>query len=400
MNLQKQNTPIEKGTIKVLHLIDSGGLYGAEKMLLTLVAEQIKQGLEPMILSAGEKGIEDKAIEVEARKLRMPIESWRMAPGFNLKESWKILKWAKSNNFNVLHSHGYKFNILMAIVPKKFRGMPVIATLHGYVNGHLLSKIWFYELLDQILLKRLDRVCLVSPHMTQLSVISTLPEKMIEVVENGLSTPVHSARKAPELTIMNFLAKFSFNLLAVGRLSPEKNLSSLIKALSSGELKNESVGLCIIGEGRLEQSLRQQSISLGLGERVFFLGYRTDVVELMKHFDLLVMPSLTEGLPITLLEAMREGLPVLASSVGGIPNALDNGSSGQLFDPHALNQLEAKILQSIRDERTRFNLMKMAQKRFSNIFSAASMAQSYERIYKELIVGSKADRCSTKGVSE
>ena len=89
--------------LKVLHLIDSGGLYGAEKMLLTLVAEQVKMGLSPMILSAGEMGITEKALEIEAKRLGLPLCIWRMKPGFNFKESLKILRWAKTHKFQVLH---------------------------------------------------------------------------------------------------------------------------------------------------------------------------------------------------------------------------------------------------------------------------------------------------------
>jgi len=77
-------------SVKVLHLIDSGGLYGAEKMLLGLVSEQLKLGLYPLILSAGAPGIEEKALEAEARRLGLPLKLWRMKPGFNLKESLTI----------------------------------------------------------------------------------------------------------------------------------------------------------------------------------------------------------------------------------------------------------------------------------------------------------------------
>jgi hypothetical protein len=107
--------------LKVLHLIDSGGLYGAEKMLLSLVQEQLKQGLDPMILSAGEPGTDEKPIEAEARNKGLPVTAWRMAPGLNLKESWKILKWAQDNKYQLLHSHGFKFNVLLGMYPAWIR---------------------------------------------------------------------------------------------------------------------------------------------------------------------------------------------------------------------------------------------------------------------------------------
>ena len=103
--------------MKVLHLIDSGGLYGAEKMLLALVKAQLSQGLEPMILSAGELTIPQKPLEIEATRLGLPVIPWRMKPGFNIGESRKILKWAVANDYDILHSHGFKFNVLLSNGP-------------------------------------------------------------------------------------------------------------------------------------------------------------------------------------------------------------------------------------------------------------------------------------------
>ena len=94
--------------LKILHLIDSGGLYGAEKMLLSLVKEQVQQGLQPMILSAGELEIDEKPLEAEARRKGLPVTPWRMKPGLNLKESWKILVWAREHGYKLLHSQDRK----------------------------------------------------------------------------------------------------------------------------------------------------------------------------------------------------------------------------------------------------------------------------------------------------
>ena len=147
--------------IKVLHLIDSGGLYGAEKMLLALVSEQIKHGIEPMIFSVGEPGIGPKPLEVEASRSGLPVTPWRMKPGFNLMEALKIMRWATDHDYSLLHSHGYKFDILFGLLPIKIRGLPIISTVHGYVKAKFPRKIWFYELLDRIALRSVDHVIFV-----------------------------------------------------------------------------------------------------------------------------------------------------------------------------------------------------------------------------------------------
>ena len=173
--------------MRVLHLIDSGGLYGAEKMLLTLVSEQMAAGLLPTVLSAGETGIQNKPIEVEARRLGIPVIPWRMNPGFNLKAARDILRWAQSENYQILHSHGYKFNVLMGLWPESIRKIPLIATLHGYVRAKRFTKAWVYETIDRLILARLRRVVLVSEAMKR-----QVPEKIARssktvVIPNGMS---------------------------------------------------------------------------------------------------------------------------------------------------------------------------------------------------------------------
>lgn len=128
--------------IRVLHLIDSGELYGAEKILTSLVKEQLKQGFKSMILSAGYPNISEKAVEAEARRKGLPIAPWRMKPGRNLKESWKILKCARVNGYNLLHSYRYKFNVLFGMYPKSVRRIPMVSNFHGQIHAPLFSKLW------------------------------------------------------------------------------------------------------------------------------------------------------------------------------------------------------------------------------------------------------------------
>ena len=119
-------------------------------MLLSLVQEQTRRGMDPMILSAGAPGIEEKALEKEAVRLRIPVTPWRMKPGLNIRESWKILKWAQLNGYQILHSHGFKFNVLLGMIPRLLRKLPMVVTLHGYVHAKRFSKLWVYEVLDRV----------------------------------------------------------------------------------------------------------------------------------------------------------------------------------------------------------------------------------------------------------
>ena len=152
-------------TIKVLHLIDSGGLYGAEMMLLNLVEEQVKSGQKPLILSAGTPGIKEKAIEVEAKKRGLPVKAVRMKAGINFVKAFQIISFAKNENFDILHSHGYKFNILLGMLPRVFRKIPIVTTIHGYIPEKKYSKLAAYQWLDRVLIKSFDNVIFVNKYM-------------------------------------------------------------------------------------------------------------------------------------------------------------------------------------------------------------------------------------------
>ena len=119
----------------ILHIIDSGGMYGAEVMLLNLVEEQIRQGLSPVIASIGGVQSGEKPLELEAHKRGFPLKIFRMRPGPNLIGAMEILKYAKSTRCDLLHSHGYKGNILFGFLPKKIRRLPLVATLHGWTSA-------------------------------------------------------------------------------------------------------------------------------------------------------------------------------------------------------------------------------------------------------------------------
>jgi glycosyltransferase involved in cell wall biosynthesis len=374
--------------LKILHLIDSGGLYGAEKMLLSLVQEQVNQGLEPMILSVGEPDFGEKPIEKEAQKRGVSVTPWRMKPGLNLMESWKILKWAQGRDYDLLHSHGFKFNVLVGLFPTYFRKLPVIATLHGYVHAKRLSKMWLYECLDRIAIKHLDGVVLVGQAMR-----SELPEKLSNgqtaVIPNGLNiSGLQEASLQPlEEPFNSFVHNHDIVILGVGRLSREKGFDRLILAFHDLKKREPQAGLIIVGEGGLRQYFEKLVDDLDLKDDVLLPGYCGAVPSLMRRSTLLVMPSLTEGLPITLLEAMSLRTPIVASAVGEIPKVLWNGQGGEVIskiDPgNILQAMEDSIADKSRtEERAAFSYENV-----SKTYSSEAMAGGYLEFYNQVLMG-------------
>lgn len=376
--------------MKVLHLIDSGGLYGAEKMLLNLVQEQLNQGLEPMILSAGEPHIAEKPIESEAKRLGLPVTAWRMAPGLNLKEARRILRWAQEEKYQLLHSHGFKFNVLIGLFPKFLRKIPSIATLHGYVHARRFSKMWVYECIDRIAIYRMDGVVLVGEAMK-----GEIPERLraspnIRVIPNGLNIADLKKRStiALEDRIQQFISSHELMILGIGRLSREKGFDHLLRAFRKVKGEFPGAGLLLVGEGKQRDSLESLTEELGLSEAVLMPGYCSNVPALLKQARLLAMPSLTEGLPITLLEAMAIETPVLVSAVGEMPKVLGYGEGGHITQSIESAELADAMIAQLHSSAPRKKTEWSAQA-VERDYSAEAMANNYLSLYNT-VAGQKA----------
>lgn len=372
--------------MKVLHLIDSGGLYGAEKMLLSLVQEQLNQGLEPMILSAGAPEAGEKPIETEARRKGLPVTPWRMTPGLNLKESWKILKWAQANNYNLLHSHGFKFNVLLGMYPERFRHIPMVVTLHGYVHAARYSKMWLYESLDRFVIRRMRGVVLVAEAMKK-EFSGKLSNGHTVVIPNGLDISELQTMSMSSLDepFKSFFDNHEVVILGVGRLSREKGFDGLLSAFSEFRKKFPNSGLVIVGEGKLRRKFEALSEELGIEGHVLMPGYCSTVPVLLRHSSVLVMPSLTEGLPITLLEAMSLKTPVVASAVGEIPKVLCDGEGGELLSDVEPATIAEAIEEIVNDEDLSSRKTDWGYEVVRKHYSSEAMAEQYLAFYNEVL---------------
>jgi len=361
--------------MKILHLIDSGGLYGAEQMLLALTQEQIKQGLEPIILSCGLPDEADKAIEIEAEKRNVPVIKWRMKAGLNFKGAWQIIKFAKKEQVDIFHSHGYKFNILFAIFPRFIQKKPFLTTVHGYVHAPKYSASWVYQILDKICLRRMNRIVFVS-QQTQKSFLSL---KNFNIISNGISTVTHS-----KVELNKRFNGDSIKLLAVGRLAIEKGFEFILQAIYDANVAGKKISLDIMGTGSELVNLQNMVQTLKLSSKVTFLGFIEEPSRYFYEYDALIMPSLTEGLPITLLEALREKLPVLASNVGEIPFILEEHCPLINVDKD-LPSLYKNICEFERFYQTNGKQAQLAlYDKFKKEYSSTNMASKYKAVYESM----------------
>ena len=371
----------------ILHTIDSAGIYGAETVLLNLASEQQRRGLTPTILSIGNPVCGTKALETEADRRRLRCIPYRMRDGLNLSGAREMLQIAVREQVDLIHSHGYKTNILLAATPRSGRRLPVMSTLHGWTAKSPWSKLGLYRFIDQRLLHRLDAVVVVDAKLTSIPAIAALGKERVHTIANGISldasAPVVPAADALSRELAQLRKHYRIVLGAVGRLSPEKNFVALVDAMRQVAAAGSDVAVVILGEGPEDVALRDAIASTGLSERVRLAGYVKDARAHLPAFDGLVIPSLTEGLPMILLEAMAANLPVIATRVGDIASTLDD--LGILVEPGDTRQLAAAIAAMAAEPARLKAAAAGGRKRVLQHYSSGAMAERYERVYDSVL---------------
>jgi glycosyltransferase involved in cell wall biosynthesis len=364
----------------VLHLIDSGGLYGAEMVLLQLAQEHQKMGIEPLIASIGKKYDTEKPLESEARRRGIEIKPFRMQPGPNLIGAFEIMRYAAKEGVDLFHSHGYKSNILFGFLPRRLRQRPMVTTLHGWTWDGGFNKLGVYAWLDRLSLQFIDSVVMVN-HALLGNVLQGT-----HIIKNGIPSDNSSSILPLDPRILEF-CKGRCVLGAVGRLSPEKGYSILLDAFHMVLDSFPNARLIILGEGEARRSLEEKLKNLRIEKQVLLPGYVKDAASYFHLFKLMILSSTTEGLPLVVLEAMQAGIPVVATKVGGLLDLLLEGKCGILVPPGQSRLLADGILRLINDPELQLKLSQRGKLHIRDHYSSKAMALEYQEIYNDLIHG-------------
>ena len=366
--------------MRVVHVIDSGGYYGAEVMLVHLCQAQIALDLDVEVISIGTPGNYEKPLEKKLRECSIPYKIWRMMALPDLRESLKILKYCRKTSTDVIHSHGYKGNILLGLLPLFMRKIPVVTTVHGYTKQSSFGKMALNQWLDRHSLKRLDAIVLVSEGMHHQVPAAGLTHKL-HVIPNGIPEEIPERANEP----IPFYEPNDFKIGAIGRLSHEKNFQLLIRSMPLILKHIPAAKLVIYGEGNERGMLEAIVAELKLEQHVFLPGYIDEPSRLYRHADVFVNCSLTEGMPITLLEAMREGCPIVATDIPAnralvqhfIPtNYLVQFSENDIHKAVSDIELLSKAdLQQLKD------LLSME---FKQNYTSSAMSGAYREVYRQL----------------
>jgi glycosyltransferase involved in cell wall biosynthesis len=366
--------------MRILHLIDSRGVYGAERILLYLAREQQRRGHEPWIVSIGDPGTGESEFESLARARGIAVAPVRIPPRPTPGVVRSVLGTVRSLRPEVLHSHGYKANILLSLVSRRKRG-PMLATLHGWTSGERLGALWLYERLDRWALRRLDAVVVVAHSMLTLPALRAIPAGRLHVIANGIPT---YAERHGEYTaelpqnLLSFLRRQP-TVVAIGRLSAEKGFMLLLESFARAGGAPKKWQLLIAGEGPERATLGARIASLGLHNAVQLGGYVDGADRLLGAAAGFVMSSFTEGMPLVLLEALQWPVPIIATRVGAIPDLLSGRPAARLIPPRDGAALTAAL-----EELMSAPPASAASASPDTARTSAAMAEAYLRLYASI----------------
>jgi glycosyltransferase involved in cell wall biosynthesis len=320
----------------------------------------------------------------ELEKMGVPIFLIEKCPGVDFALIAKLRRHFISNKIDVVHTHGinpFFYGILAAVIS----GTPLkIQTDHARGIFPVSRKQMYTEMVLSLLA---DRVVAVSEGVRKdLIRYAHMAHSKVMTIYNGIDSDkfkrkLNVIEKKHQLGI-----KCGQIVFGVGvRLSEQKGIKYLIHAMSIVKNKSPDVILLIIGDGELRDELEKLTYDLGVVKSVRFLGFRNDIEELLSVLDVYVLPSLWEGHPLVLLEAMASELPVIATDISGNRETVAHGLTGFLVPEKKPEIFAEYIIQLAGDEGLRKRMGKQALRKFEGAYTLEKMGERYIKLYRDLL---------------
>jgi glycosyltransferase involved in cell wall biosynthesis len=292
------------------------------------------------------------------------------------------------HGINIIHAHDYKSDLFAYLLRRQLcRHLILMSTAHAWVMVGLRGAI--YRRLDLWLMRRFDHLIAVSHATKDEMCAAGVPSSLISVIHNGIDTKTWKPAQASPSLRKELGLDGAFPVIGyVGRIMPEKDLDTWLRAAALVSQKYPTARFVLVGEGKdsstLDQ-LKRLAAELGIAGRIYFPGYRENLVPVYAAFDLFVLSSRREGLPNSILEAMAMGLPVVTTDVAGAKELVLDGQTGYVSPQGDVHGIARALMALTDNEALRRRMGRSGQTRVEREFSFTARLQRIEALYEHAL---------------
>lgn len=367
--------------LKIVYVITRADVIGGASVhLFDLAVGAQQKGYDVEVFVGGHGVFLDKLKDAGLKCRSLKYMQREISPWNDLMGFFELRKLFIKSKPDLVHLHSSKAGILGRLAAK-IVSIPVVFTAHGwaFTEGVSSKKRFIYIVIERFMARFSNSIITVSEFDRQLALDSNVGNPiLVRTVHNGMPNLPLIQRK-PNASIVK--------MIMVARFEEQKDQQSLIKALA--QIEQKKWRLEFVGNGSLMAQAVTLVESLGLSDHIFFSGACDDVAKRLEQADVFLLISNWEGLPLTILEAMRASLPVIASKVGGVPEAVDDGQTGYLVPRGDVMAISDAIQKILSNEVLRLSLGLAGRKKFEQQFLFDSMLDKTLNMY-ELVLKNKA----------
>jgi len=362
--------------MNILHITNELDVGGITTYVLSLAGNLKKRGHNVYIASSGGELLA-KFTEAGVTYIPIPIRTKCEVSPKMAASLFKLLPAVRKNNIEIIHSHSRTTRVLADVLAKMTHRVH-ITTYHGFYKkrfSHRVFPCWGKKV---IAISEPVETCLIKER--------GLKKEKIKLIHHGIDVEESKGRLIGSVGLRHRWGLGSGPLIGiVSRLADIKGHAYLIQAIKPVLAELPSAQLVIVGEGKMKEELVGLTKKLGLEKNVIFISTVLDTKEVLSILDVFVIPSLDEGLGLSLMEAMAFGLPCIGSEVGGIKDLIRHGVNGLLVKPADVKGLASAILELFHDRQKAATLGNNARGFIGQEFLLSKMISETEKVYSECL---------------
>ena len=370
----------EHPKMKILYCITSSSWGGAQLHVLELCADQLARGNEVTFIVGNKGPLLDKVKQLKGVKvILLPSLVREISPTNDIKAIVELRKIIKSESPDIVHLHSSKAGVIGRLSSIGLRKkIKVIFTVHGWaftdgVSSRLKKSL--YRIIEKSVRHFTDLFICVSYYDEKIGKRDKVLDSTsnVKVIHNGSTTPSEQS--------INYSVHMPLRLVMIARFSPQKDQETLINAVT--KLPKDSYKLTFVGDGETLQTNKELVSKYGLNHNIKFAGFKDDISDELINNDVYILSTHYEGLPISIIEAMSYGLPILATNVGGNSEILENNINGFLFT--SKDELAEKLNYLINNPETVKKMGQESYRIFSDEYSLSQCLTKINNSYLELL---------------